>query len=105
MPVLQPIAKPNLAAARVLCEVLRNLRTIDIVFTVNAGWTVLELILGLNRELLATGLSHGTDRLTGEKWEMPVARVARTYIKRVKLGSWSTKMLLISCTFTVHRRI
>jgi hypothetical protein len=45
MSVLEPIAKPNLAAVGALCKVLRNIRTIDTVSTVNAGWTVLELIL------------------------------------------------------------
>jgi len=82
MSVLEPIAKPNLAVARVLCKVLRNLRMIDTLSTVNAGWFVLELILGLNGEKpLATGLSHGTARVTGENWEMIDARVARTFIK------------------------
>jgi hypothetical protein len=106
MSVLEPIAKPNLAAAHVLCKVLWNLRTIDTVSTVNAGWIVLELILGLNGEKpLATCLSHGTARLTGENGEMTDTRVARTFIKTLKPGCWYTKMLLISYTITVHRWI
>jgi hypothetical protein len=63
MSVLEPTAKPNIAAARVLCKVLRNLRT------VNAGWTVLELILRFKGERpSATGLSHDTARVTGDIW-------------------------------------
>jgi len=59
MSVLEPVAKPNLSAARVLCKVLRNLRTINTFSIGNAGWTVQELILGLNgKKPLATGPSY-----------------------------------------------
>ena len=83
MSVLQPIAKPNLAAARVLRKVPRNLRTIDTLSTLNVGWTVLELILRFKFERLsATGLSHGTARVTGDIWEMTDERMVSTFVKK-----------------------